>query len=233
MPWVTLTVAVITAAGFAAQLADDRVLDALQRDPAGLHWPQPWRVLTPLLIQSDGWIQAAFNLTTLVLAGIVVEARLGRWRWLVLYLSAGIVGQLLGYAWNPPGGGNSVAVCGRIGGLVAAMLLGRPELPHPALLLTPYYPASLLGLDIGGGIGQIVGLVATSVVVGTLVAAGRRGQSTVARWVPFALGALMTAEAAALVAYRDHHGAALLTGAVVGLVLISGRRAGAHPAHST
>jgi membrane associated rhomboid family serine protease len=227
VPWLTLTVAVITAAGFAAQLIDHRVLDALERDPAGLAWSRPWRVVTPLLIQSDGWIQAVFNLATLVLAGIVVEARFGRWRWLVLYLSAGIVGQLLGYAWNPPGGGNSVAVCGLIGGLIAAMLLGRPELPRPALLLTPYYPVSLLGLAAGGGTGQVIGLLATAVIVGALVGTGRRGESTVARWVPLALGSLMVAEAVALLAYRDHHGAALLTGAFLGLVVVSRARVAA------
>jgi membrane associated rhomboid family serine protease len=224
VPWLTLTVAAITAAGFAAQLIDHRVLDALQRDPAGLTWSRPWRVVTPLLIQSDGWIQAVYNLATLMLAGVVVEARFGRWRWLVLYLSAGIVGQLLGYAWNPPGGGNSVAVCGLVGGLIAAMLLGRPELPRPALLLTPYYPVALLGLDAAGGTGQVVGLVVTAVVVGALATTGRRGESTVARWVPLILGALMVVEALALVGYRDHHGAALLTGAFLGLVVIGRAR---------
>jgi membrane associated rhomboid family serine protease len=220
VPWLTLGVALLTATGFAAQLADDRVLTALQRDPTGLHLSDPWRVLTPLLVQSDGWTQAGFNLVTLVLAGIVVEARYGRPRWLLLYLGAGVVGQLLGYAWNPPGGGgNSVAVCGLVGALIAAMLAGRPVLPGPALLLTPYYPVALLGLDVAGPTGQVVGLVATAALVGALLATGRSGQSTVARWVPLTIGGLAVAEAVALVAYRDHHGAALLTGVGIALVL--------------
>jgi membrane associated rhomboid family serine protease len=227
VPWLTLAVAVMTAAGFTAQLTVDGYLEAMRRDPTGLHWSQPWRVLSPLLVQSDGWIQAVFNVLTLVLAGIVVETRFGRWRWLVLYLSAGIVGQLLGYVWEPPGGGNSVAVSGLVGGLMAAMMLGTSigegGLPRPVLLLAPYYPVALLGLDVADGTGQIVGLVATSIVVVTLLAAGRRGPSTVAGWVPVTLAWLMVAEAVALLAYRDHHGAALLTGFGVGLAILRAR----------
>jgi hypothetical protein len=42
----------------------------------------------------------------------------------------------------------------------------------------------------------------------------------VAGWVPVTLAALMVAESVALLAYRDHHGPALLTGFMVGLAIL-------------
>ena len=221
-PWLTVTVFAVTTAGFALQLADERVLDILRRDPDGLQWTSLWRVVTALLIQSDGWGQAVFNLISLLFFGVVVEQLLSRWAWLGLYLGAGIVGQLVGYAWNPPGGGNSVAVCGLVGAVIAMMLLGRPALPGPAYLLTPYYPAALLGLDISAHSGQAITVVATALVIGLLIILSRRRPDAhpLARPFQVGLGALLVAEAVALLPYRDHHGAALLTGVVLGLLMV-------------
>ncbi len=208
-PWLTCIVTAITAAFFAAQLAEPAVLDALRRSPDGLQWTNAWRVLTALLVQSDGWGQAIFNLVSLALFGVLVEFVLPRWVWLTLYLSAGIVGQLFGYVWEPPGGGNSVAVCGLVGAVIAMMLIGRPALPGPVYLLAAYYPAALLGLDVAN---QWVTIIATAVVVGLVI--WQR------KLVPL-LGGLLVVEAVVLIAYRDHHGTALLTGVAVAAGLIA------------
>ncbi len=221
VPWLTIAVFAVTAGCFIAQLVDDRVVTALQRDPSGLHSGGLWRVVSPLLIQSDGIGQGVFNLVTLLFFGIVVEWVLPRWVWISLYLTAGIVGQLLGYLWEPPGGGNSVAVCGLIGAVVVILLRGRPELPGPVYLLTPYYPASLLGLDIDERHGQLVAVVATAAVLGAGIVVSRRrstGQGLI-RPVVIGLGVLIIAEAVALLGYQDHHGAALLTGVAVSLLI--------------
>jgi membrane associated rhomboid family serine protease len=207
-PWLTSLVTLVTAGFFAGQLADSRVLVALQRSPDGLQWTSAWRVLTALLIQSDGWGQAVFNLISLVIFGTVVELVLPRWAWLVLYLSAGVVGQLLGYAWNPPGGGNSVAVCGLAGAIIAMMVLGRPVVP--VAMLVAYYPAALLGLHLAN---QAVTVIATAGLVGLVFWRGK--------WLLPWLGGLLIAEAVLLAFYRDHHGPALLTGALVGAALIA------------
>jgi membrane associated rhomboid family serine protease len=220
-PWLTIGVTVLTAAGFVAQLVDERVRPALERDPAGLQWTNPWRVVTPLLIQSDGWTQAAVNLVTLVFFGVIVENRLGRWRWVVLYLAAGVVGQLLGYLWEPAGGGNSVAVCGLAGAVIAAMLRGRPPLPGPAYLLTPYFPAALLGVALPTRFGTTITIVAALAVImaAAALSRGRPGAAPFTRPVTLALGGLLVAEALTLLVLRDQHGGALLTGTALGLIL--------------
>lgn len=126
-PWLTAVVFVVTGGISVWAAMDARVMRALERDPAGLsavlsigHW---WRLVSPLLVQSDGWVQLAFNMVTLAGFGVVAERSFGRWRWVLLYLGGGLVGQVLGYQWEPPGGGNSVAVCGLVGGIVAAAVL--------------------------------------------------------------------------------------------------------------
>jgi hypothetical protein len=151
-----------------------------------------------------------FNLASLVLFGVLVELVLPRSAWFALYLSAGVVGQLLGYAWNPPGGGNSVAVCGLVGAIIAMLLLGRPTIPGPVYLVAAYYPAALLGLHVTN---QLVTIVATVAIVGLVALRGNRLRPV--------LAVLLIVEAVALTAYRDHHGAALLTGVVVAVGLIA------------
>ena len=54
-PWLTGIVTAVTAAFFAVQLAESGVVDALRRSPDGLQWTNAWRVLSALLVQSDGW----------------------------------------------------------------------------------------------------------------------------------------------------------------------------------
>jgi membrane associated rhomboid family serine protease len=218
-PWLTLAVTVITAGFFAWQQADPHLLVLLRRDPAGLQWSSCYRVLTALLIQSDWWGQAIFNLVSLAFFGVVVEWVRPRWAWLALYLGAGVVGQVLGYAWEPPGGGNSVAVCGLVGAVITMMLLATPELPMPARIFAAYYPAVLLGQDRGA---LTLAIVATAVVVtAVIMLSGRAPDRQIRLWR--GLAALLALEAAALTALQNHHGPALLMGMALGALLMQAR----------
>ena len=122
IPWLTLVVLVTTVAVNLWTFAVPSVEDALRRDPDGLGLHNLWRLATPLLTQTDGWVQAGFNWLTLAVFGAFVEWMLGRWRWAAIYLGAGLVGQALGYRWEPAGGGSSVAVAGLVGGLAVTLL---------------------------------------------------------------------------------------------------------------
>jgi membrane associated rhomboid family serine protease len=119
-PLVTGSVWVLTAVMAVWQTLDPSVLDALRRDPAAVGRGEWWRVLSPLLVQSDGWPQIVGNLVFLAIIGYFAERRFGRVRWVVLYLTGGIVGEAAGYAFEPHGAGNSVAIFGLVGGLLAA-----------------------------------------------------------------------------------------------------------------
>src|SRR5215213_228991 len=64
---------------------------------------------------------------------------------------AGLHGAwLAGYAWQPHGAGNSVAVCGLAGALVVALLAGSP-VPRLVPMVLLYWCGALLSVRWGAG----------------------------------------------------------------------------------
>jgi hypothetical protein len=53
LPVLTATTLALTASVTATRLYGDGVLHALRRDPSGLEHGQIWRLLSPVLVQSD------------------------------------------------------------------------------------------------------------------------------------------------------------------------------------
>ena len=125
------------------------------------------------------------------------------------YFGAGIVGGLVGYAWQPVGAGNSVAVCG-LAGLIAVACWRRdarqPAFGAFALLL---WCAVILST-----------WAWTAAVVGAVcAAAGLRLQ--VGGWPyagEFAVG-VTVASGVVLACVRNIHGAALLAGIALTAIL--------------
>jgi rhomboid protease GluP len=68
-----------------------------------------WRVLTPLFVQDGGLSGSIFNLVSFVLVGTVAEKIWGSQRWLLIFFAGGILSELIAFAWQPIGAGNSVA----------------------------------------------------------------------------------------------------------------------------
>ena len=207
MPTLTLVVVAVTVATSAVAVASPTVLAQLQRTPAGLHgeW---WRTFTSLFTQSSAG-GAASNLFFMLVLGVVAEQIASRWRWLVCYFGAGVVGELVGYAWQPTGAGNSVAVCG-LAGLIALACWRRdarlPDLGAFALLLwcavilsTWAWPAAVAGA--------------------VCAAAGLRLQAGGWRYAgSFAVG-VTVASGVFLACVRNIHGAALLAGVVLAALM--------------
>jgi membrane associated rhomboid family serine protease len=207
-PLLTLTVFVMTAAANIAQFAAPTVLTHLQRTPAGAHgdW---WRSATSLLVQDGGVGGTVSNLLFLLIVGIAAEQVAARWAWLVAYLGAAAVGEAVAYAWQPTGGGNSVAICGLAA--VVAVALGRRDRRLPpfgpfvmllwtgALLSTWIFPVGIAGLA----------AAATSNTPGFW---NRR----YAR--PFAIG-FVVATGMLLCAVRNIHGAAWLAGLAIAFAI--------------
>jgi membrane associated rhomboid family serine protease len=159
-PVVTVVVFTLTAGVNIAQLtAAPGLLSDLERTSAGLRgeW---WRTFTSLLVQDGGAAGTVSNLLFLLAIGALAEQAVSRARWLLCYVGIGVVGQLIGYAWQPTGAGNSVAVCGLSGALAVAIVVEGDRLPRAAvpvqlawcgaLLATWYYPLVVLGMVAAG-----------------------------------------------------------------------------------
>ena len=121
-PVTTLAVFAVTAAVTASQLRIPSLVPALQRFPNEIAHREYWRLITSLLVHDEGWRQVVFNLIMLIVAGTWAERIFRGREWLLLYLSAGILGQVAGLYWQPRGAGNSVAVCGLVGAVACWML---------------------------------------------------------------------------------------------------------------
>jgi membrane associated rhomboid family serine protease len=202
-PIVTIVVFAVSAAVTIAQFFDVAVLHDLERTPAGLHgdW---WRTITSLLVQDGGVAGAVSNLGFLLVLGAAAEQIATRRQWIVAYLGAALVGEFAGYAWQPTGGGNSVANCGLAGLLIIALFQQRRPIPPFGPFVTLLWIGALLAT-------WKYPLIAIGIV--TAVAAQRVDWSRAA----FRYAALAYAIAAGvlLVAVRNIHGAALLVALVI------------------
>ncbi|HEY5196748.1 MAG TPA: rhomboid family intramembrane serine protease [Solirubrobacteraceae bacterium] len=131
-PVLTAIAVSLTAACSASRLAGTGLLHAFWRDPSGLEHGQLWRLLTPVLVQSDpAWVVVE----VLILCGVVgalAERVFPRRRWISLYLVGALAGHSIGEFLQPHQGGTSVAFAGLLGGLAAEALLG--ERPVKAVL---------------------------------------------------------------------------------------------------
>jgi membrane associated rhomboid family serine protease len=204
-PVATAVVFVVTAAVSVLGLVRPEVLAALQRTPQGLHgdW---WRSFTALFVQDGGVAGTVSNLAFLLVLGVLAEQVLGPGRWLVCYFGAGLVGELAGYAWQPRGAGNSVAICGLAGALIVALLAEAP-VPRLAPVVLLYWCAALLAAHWGPALLLFVAAgVATQVALARGLRVGRLAG------VAAALAALV------LLAARDLHGAAMVAGMAIAAV---------------
>jgi len=130
IPKVTLFILLLTAITTGLQFFFPHLVGALERTPGALAAGQWWRLITPVLINPEGWRQIIFNFLGIAIAGTIVERLFGGVRWLILYFVGGLVGEIAGVAWRPVGAGSSVAVCGLLGALATWMLL-RQGPPQP------------------------------------------------------------------------------------------------------
>jgi membrane associated rhomboid family serine protease len=211
-PWLTAAVFVPTAAMAVAQLAVPSLLDRLERTPTALHG-EPWRPLTALLVQDGGVIGAVSNLAFLTVIGALAEQVLSRPRWVVHYSGVGLFAGLVATAWQPVGGGNSIAVCGLTGALVVAAWRGEPRLPDPTPPALLIWSGALLGTLSDAVAGPAVAIA----VAAAVVARGRRERrEPVLR--PTALAVVATG--LVLTVAANIHGAALLAGTALGILTV-------------
>jgi membrane associated rhomboid family serine protease len=164
----TIVLCAIVAIPSLAQLAFPALLTALQRD-AGLirQQGQWWRLVTALVVQDGGLAGLVFNLLTLALIGTTAERLWGARDTVLLFFGTGILSQFAGFAWQPRGGGNSVANFGLAAGIFALCVV-RAKSPAPRILALVAAVAALRLLalhDIHGAATAIGALVAIALLV--------------------------------------------------------------------
>ncbi|MEV0713549.1 rhomboid family intramembrane serine protease [Asanoa sp. NPDC050611] len=233
---LTLAVFVVTAVPSLLQFAFPAVLTSLQRT-AAIRDGEVWRLVTSLLVQDGGWFGAISNLFFLLLVGSLAELVLRRWLWALCYLGCGLAAEGIAVAWQPTGGGNSIAICGLAGALTIA-LLARPLRPsaawrpdaiseelRPRHLWLPagvaWWSVAILGTE--SEVALYIGVAAGAAVQIALVAGGEQGRGNRALGRIVATGALLVA--VALTALRNIHGPPLLLGAALAYAATRPRRA--------
>ncbi len=103
-----------------------------------------WRLVTSAFLHT-GVTHLAFNMLALWFVGSAIEPRLGRWRYLTVYLLSALGGSVLSYAVDSPFQ-SSVGASGAVFGLFGALFVLMRR----------------LRFDVGG----IVGLIAINAVIG-------------------------------------------------------------------
>jgi membrane associated rhomboid family serine protease len=205
MGLLAVTVLVSTA-GF----ADHALVRSLDRNAGAIVAGQWWRLVTSLLVH-DHWWQLSLNCVLLVLFGFEAERLFSRLQMLLLYILGGIAGELAGCFWQPVGAGNSVAVCGLLGGLLVAGLAGHVPAMWIARVSGLYLVVALTGEAAYGFAGAIVLCAAVALFLILFQIGGRSPfRDSLAFEVVALLGAV------ALVFLRDTHGAATVAGACAG-----------------
>lgn len=214
-PISTPGVLIITTLVTGAQFINPAVLAALRRDPAALGRGDWWRMLTPLLVHDGGVWHFLYVALGIAVVGFVAEHIYRSWRWLLLYMLAGVTGEIAGYAWDPHGAGASVALCGLIGSILVWQLWQKKLASKVASLYIVAFVGALSGTAIAGG---IVGIVLCSVAASTLFWLPNLKVST--RILASYIGIFGLLGALILTWLHDIHGPAILAGAGIAALLI-------------
>jgi len=215
-PIATIVVLSITIVVTGLQMIYPEVLSALRRNPTALAAGEWWRMVTPLFVHSDGWVQIIVNLIGIAVVGRLVEQLFGSWRWLALYFISGVIVEAISYAWEPYGAGASIALCGLIGGLLIWLLRYNQPVQTLTSLYVVYLLAGLVGYALGGFTLDVLLGALFGGLFGFLLRRPGPDQS-LAR--ALAIAGLLGA--GILTALRDNHGPALLVGAGLAALMLN------------
>jgi membrane associated rhomboid family serine protease len=167
LPVLTITTLGLSVAFTATRLFGDGPLDALRRDPTALGHGQVWRLVSPVLVQSDPALAGvALVFVACAMIGAFAERILSPGRWLTLYFCGALTGHAVGEAFQPLQGGTSVAFVGILGGLAAYALAGRdPRLARFRVQAAVGIPLAILDTALGDihGVPYLAGMAVGAV----------------------------------------------------------------------
>ena len=109
VPYSTLLLTLAIAIPTTLQFFFPTLLPLLERNYERFLAGDWWRLVTSLFVQDGGVSGSIFNLVSLLFVGMIAERLWGGRRWLIIFFAGGILSQLVAFAWQPIGAGNSVA----------------------------------------------------------------------------------------------------------------------------
>lgn len=161
-------------------LSGGRLLGLLALSNSAVYAGELWRLLT-FGFTSVGLLGLLMNLLVLWLAGIAMEAALGSWRFVALYVAAGLGGATLFFVAGPIGMATVGASASVVGLLSANAIVkhkgGEDIRPDIGLLVLLVLYSVLVGFNSYGWLGLVGGIV-VGAVVGAVMAYAPRHRRT-------------------------------------------------------
>jgi rhomboid protease GluP len=116
---------------------------------------QWWRIVTAMFVHAN-YLHVLLNMIILWSIGRFTERLFGRVGFIVLYLFAGIGGNLASLAWQPftVAMGAADAIFGLYGGLLAVLVLHRNTVPRPRVMAIAKSAAIFLAINLFYAISQ-------------------------------------------------------------------------------
>ena len=159
-PQMTFLLLVAVAVPSTLQLFFPAILSTFQRDYERFLSGDWWRLFTPLFVQDGGVAGTIFNLAGLLLVGSVAERLWGGRSMLLIFFLGGILAEIVAFAWQPLGAGNSVGNFSLAASIAIAGLVRRPPRPVQIFaLFTLGADGVLVGLKDIHGVAAIVGAI--------------------------------------------------------------------------
>jgi membrane associated rhomboid family serine protease len=221
-PAMTFAVMFVTVTVSIVALVHAPLMSSMTRDTDKLRAGQWWRIASPVLIQSSGWGQLAFNITGLVVVGVALEKCMHRLAWSLIYIGGGIVSIAVLSAWTPNdgGAGSSDAVAALVGAL-AIVCVAAPSTDRAGLasqMYSVFFVAYLTGLAVGGVVPSVI---AGDVAVAVLLIVRRA-------WSPATLNRvcliLVTLGGAVMTVERQGHGVGVAFGMTIATLVVVRKR---------
>ena len=141
---ISISIITITTLITSLQFIFPGIITALDRNKEALLSGEVWRLITPLFIQPMGIWQCVFN-GIFFLAFLPIAEFIYRRKLILIYFTAGLVGQIFNYYWNKGGGGSSTAIYGVIGSLYTYIVHNRNK-----------FPSGYIFLPIAGFLGAVI-----------------------------------------------------------------------------
>jgi membrane associated rhomboid family serine protease len=123
LPVATTVVFAATAVCTAVALWNPALTAFLERTPTMLSRGEIWRLITPVFINPEGWLQRIVNVTGFAAVAPWIERRFGAWRWIAIYFLCALVGETVGAFWHPDSAGSSVGIVGLVGAFAATLFV--------------------------------------------------------------------------------------------------------------